>query len=130
MKMIRGGFCLLRMGSGMAVGVKGKEPLLCEFFCVVRDGWGSCIRADLLYRISNVTNDRVTLTTSLAARAVDWTDVAGSYEMDFGHKVATPQANPLKRGLLDGSYNKNSNSNVNISAGTPGLRKSIYTDHE
>ena len=113
----------------MAVGVRGKEPLLCELCCAIRHGWGFSVRADLLCRISNVTNDRLTLTTSLAARAVNWTDVAGSYEMDFGHKVAASQAHPLKRGLFDGSYDRNY-SNVNISAGTPGLRTNIYTDHE
>ena len=40
MKMMGGGSCLLLMGSGMAVGVRGKETLMCEFCSVVRDGLG------------------------------------------------------------------------------------------
>ena len=86
-------------------------------------GWGNDVRANLLYRISNFTNDRTTLTTSLAARAVSWADVAGSYEMDFGHEVPVTQAHRLKRSWLEGNYNRNHSSNFNLSAGTPGLRK-------
>ena len=118
------------MGPGIAVGARGKENLLCESCCVIGDGWGSELGADLFYRISNVTNDRVTLTTSLSARAVNWPEIAGSYEMDFGHEIPVPQAHRLKRGRLDGIYNRNHSSNFNISAGTQGLRKNIYTDHE
>ena len=87
---------------------------------------GSGVGADLLDRISNLTNDGATLTTSLAARAVNWTDVAGSYEMDFGHKVPMPQAGGLKRSFWEGNHT----SSFNISAGTQGLRSNIYTGHE
>ena len=114
----------------MAVGLRGKETLLCKFCCVIRDGWGFGVGANLLYRISTFTNDRTTLTTSLTARAVNWADVAGSYEMDFGHQSPVPQAHQLKRDWLDGNYNRNHSSNFSISAGTQGLRKNIYTNHE
>lgn len=126
MRFMEGGSYLLRMDSGMAVGVRDTDPLLCEFCCVIRDGWEFGVGADLLYRISDVTNDAVTFTTSLAARAVNWTDVAGSYDMDFGHKLPVPQPHRLKRGLLEGS----DTSSFNIKAGTPGLRRNIYTDQE
>ena len=110
----------------MAVGVRDRDPLLCEFCCVIRDGWEFGVGADLLCRISNVTNDADTFTTSLAARAVNWTDVAGSYEMDFGHTIPVPQAHRLERSLSEGS----NTSSLNIKAGTPGLRRNIYTDQE
>lgn len=93
--------------------------------------------------VSNITDDTATLTTSLAAKAVALSDVAGSYDLDLGHAVPTSQAHRLKRGLLsdidqDGEEISNSTSgsldqdinnfSVNISAGQQGQRLSVYTD--
>lgn len=94
---------------------------------------------DRVYSVSNITEDATTLTSSLAAQAVPWSEVAGSYDLDFGHAISIPQAHRLKqRGLwgdaghfLTGNLNDTSETiSFNISAGQQGQRTNIYTDSE
>lgn len=53
-------------------------------------------------RISNIREDTATLTTYLTAKIAPWSDVAGTYEMDFGKAIPFKQPNQLQtRGLWD-----------------------------
>ncbi|KAL9134514.1 MAG: hypothetical protein Q9175_004305 [Cornicularia normoerica] len=83
------------------------------------------------YIVSNITNNAATLTTYLAAQAVPWSDVAGSYELEFGHAVPVPHAHRLKRSVLEGNVNDTTTTfSFNISTGQPGQRTNIPTDSE
>ena len=59
----------------------------------------SLANADLVGSISNIIEDDATLTTSLTAQAVPWSDVAGSYELNFGHAMPALRSHRLKRGI-------------------------------
>ena len=100
--------------------------------------------------VSNITEDDATLTTSLAARMVPWSEVAGSYELNFGHAISIHQPKRLQdRGWWDdvenagndtenaaeaaldtagGSLNKSQSASFPISAGQPNQRTTIFTD--
>ncbi|CAF9942270.1 MAG: hypothetical protein ALECFALPRED_009642 [Alectoria fallacina] len=102
------------------------------------------------YIVSNITEDDVTLTTSLAARMVPWSEVAGSYELNFGHAISIHQHKHLRdrnwwdnvenagndtenaaEAALDtaeGNYNKSQSASFPISAGQPNQRTTIFTD--
>lgn len=89
--------------------------------------------ADLIDGISNITEATATLTTSLSAKAVPLSEVAGSYELGFGHVIPTKQARQLQdRGLLHdaikGETNDSSSANFPISKGQPNQRMNIFTD--
>lgn len=116
------------------------------------------INADLVDSVSNITEDTATLTTALAAQLVPWSQVAGSYEIEFGHATTTPQAHHLKRGLwtdaentgddaedagedvenagrnvlnaTEGNFNKSESASSSISAGHQNQRTTIFTDSE
>jgi hypothetical protein len=52
--------------------------------------------------ISKVTEDTATLTTHLAAKLAPWSDVAGTYDLDFGQNNPYPHPQRLKeRGWPD-----------------------------
>lgn len=106
--------------------------------------------ADMVDSVSNITEDDVTLTTSLAARMVPWSEVAGSYELNFGHAISIHQHKHLRdrnwwdnvenagndtenaaEAALDtaeGNYNKSQSASFPISAGQPNQRTTIFTD--
>ena len=99
--------------------------------------------ADMVNSISNITDDTTTLTTTLAAKAVSLSDVAGSYELDFGH--ATPKQQPRQlqsRGMWEdtenagqeafnatkGDLNGTPSASFPLSARQPNQRMNIFTD--
>lgn len=57
----------------------------------------------ILYSISNVTNDEVSLITTLAAKTAPWSEIAGTFDMNFGSTVVAPGATRrlLVRGFFD-----------------------------
>lgn len=99
---------------------------------------------DLDDSVSNITDDTTMLTTSLAAKPVAWSDVAGSYELAFGHAVPVSQTRRLKRGFLSdidtvankvqsatkGDYNKTKSASLRLDAGHQNQRVNIFTDHK
>ena len=100
-------------------------------------------KTDLEDSVSNISDDTATLTTSLAAKAIALSDVAGSYDLDVGHAIPVSQAHRLKRGLFNdidhdgeeifnstsGNLDKDINSfSVNVSAGHQGQRFSVFND--
>lgn len=88
--------------------------------------------ADLFGRVSNITDDAASLTTSLAAEAAPWSDVAASYDATIGQAGPIPHAARLKRSLLDdlkGNFDKSFKSvSFNIGAGQKNQRRNIYTN--
>lgn len=98
---------------------------------------------DMVNSISNITDDTTTLTTTLTAKAVPFSDVVSSYELDFGH--ATPRQQPRQlqgRGMWEetenagqkafnatkGDFNDSPSANFPLSAGQPNQRMNIFTD--
>ena len=56
--------------------------------------------ANFALRISNIREDTATLTTYLTAQPAPWSDVAGTYDMDFGKAIPFTRPNHLQsRGL-------------------------------
>ena len=124
--------------------------------------WWWRVRAMLLTfgdRISNITYDTAQKTTSLSANITPWSEVAGSYTLEFGHTIPTAPADRLKRSILGsienageaalnategdldnidndisnaakGDWDKGWNKSLSISAGTPNQRENIWTDTE
>ncbi len=53
-----------------------------------------------MFRISKIIEDVATSTTYLTAQPVPWSDVAGTYDMDFGKAIPFTRPNHLQsRGL-------------------------------
>ncbi|KAL8832721.1 MAG: hypothetical protein Q9170_004765 [Blastenia crenularia] len=51
------------------------------------------------YLITNIQEDPAKLTTFLTAQLAPWSDVAGTYDLDFGRAVTSPKAS-RRRGLI------------------------------
>ena len=83
--------------------------------------------ADLVYSISNITDDAATLTTSLAAEAVPWSEVARSYDLTFGQATPVLQPDRLKRDVHEHDFKSVS---FNVSAGHQDQRFNIYNNLE
>ena len=106
-------------------------------------------------RISNVTSDADTKIISLVAKAVPWSEVAGTYTLDFGHALPAVSADRSKRNWVDklkkdgqellnttadighdvsnavqGDLNKSMSESFSISAGSPGQRDNLVADTE
>ncbi|KAL2038815.1 hypothetical protein N7G274_008573 [Stereocaulon virgatum] len=87
------------------------------------------------YFISNITEDNATLTTHLAAKPAPWSDVAGTYDLEFGQTHPYPNSQRLKeRDLIsDGlnaaklSFDKSVSVSVPVNVGQQGQRTNIYT---
>ncbi|KAF6235168.1 hypothetical protein HO173_006797 [Letharia columbiana] len=95
------------------------------------------------YVISNITDDTATLNLSLAAQAVPWSDVGGSYELDFGHAIPIRQPQQLQGrswwdnaknagndalNATEGNLDETKNASLLLSAGQQNKRTTIYTD--
>lgn len=97
-----------------------------------------------LYRISKVAEDVVNLTTYLTAQIAPWSDVARSYDMDFGHAMLLRGSQPSKRGLggnivnvgkdilntVEGNADLTKSVAFDVSVGQRGKKKNIYTDSD
>ena len=57
-------------------------------------------KTDISSRISNIREDTTTLTTYLTAQNAPWSDVAGTYDLDFGKAIPFQRPGRLQtRGL-------------------------------
>ncbi|KAL9026335.1 MAG: hypothetical protein Q9196_004985 [Gyalolechia fulgens] len=52
------------------------------------------------YRITQIREDAAKLTTFLTAQKVPWSDIAGTYDLDFGRAIISSK-NPQRQGLSD-----------------------------
>lgn len=86
------------------------------------------------YLISKITEDGSTSTTYLTSQAAPWSDIAATYDLDFGQTSLYTQTSQLKkRGLisdLEGNFNESKSVTFDISTGTKGQVSSIYSDSE
>ena len=99
-------------------------------------------QADFPISISKVTQDTKHLITLLAAQPAPWSEVAGSYELNFGRLGTQPTSQTSKRGLFDdikngiegvgkaitGSADIDPSVSFDTTAGTPGKVTNIFTD--
>lgn len=87
------------------------------------------------HRITGIRDDAATLTTYLTAQPAAWSDVAGTYDLDFG-RAAMPRPGPQRRGLFDflgdasdfllhGDIDLDKSANFPTVLGTPGQNHSI-----
>lgn len=112
-----------------------RGSLMCQYF-MVPDVDVLLGDTDRVYSVSNITEDATTLTSSLAAQAVPWSEVAGSYDLNFGHAIPAPHLRQLHdRGLLGdvinttkGDYNNSKSANFPIKAGQQKQPMNILTD--
>ena len=76
-------------------------------------------RLKLDCRINSIKEDPSTLTTFLAAEKAPWSDIGGSYEVDFGHTMA-PRGNVERRGWWDelkGNFDVTKEKDFDVSIG-------------
>lgn len=107
----------------MDVDPRIRGRLICQYmlFNIMR----FTARADLVNSVSNITDDATTFTTSLAAQAVPWSEVAHSYDLTFGQAAPVFQDQLVKRGVHTHEFKS---VNFNVGAGQQGQRFNIYTD--
>lgn len=75
-------------------------------------------------RITNIQEDEGKLTTFLTAEKAPWSDIAGTYDLDFGRAIQPKKAS-RRRGLLDRITNAVSNTGDFILNGNADFSKSI-----
>lgn len=86
--------------------------------------------------ITKVTEDEPNYTTYLTAQTAPFSDVASTYDLDFGHITPYQQTSRIKeRGLLGavscvvtGSCDESRSVTFDVSAGTKGKVSNIYSD--
>ncbi|KAL6718213.1 hypothetical protein ACLMJK_004301 [Lecanora helva] len=94
------------------------------------------------YLISQILEDLPKLTTHLIARTTPWSDIAGTYDLDFGRVI--PYANPRlkERGIwgdivnigkdvlnaAESNTDLSKSVNFNVNVGYQGQKTNIYTD--
>ena len=90
--------------------------------------------ADTWYSISKITEDDSTSTTYLTSQPAPWSDIAATYDLDFGQTSLYKQTSQLKkRGLigdLEGDFDESKSVTFDVSVGTQGAISSIYSDSE
>ncbi|KAI4263395.1 MAG: hypothetical protein L6R42_001455 [Xanthoria sp. 1 TBL-2021] len=95
------------------------------------------------YLITDIREDAAKLTTYLTAQPAAWSDVAGTYDLDFG-KAAMPRPGPQRRGLGDvidsvhrkigdaidslGNYDFDKSARFPTAIGTPGQNHPIFNN--
>lgn len=94
-------------------------------------------------RVSKVTEDSADLTIRMTTTVAEWSDVAGTYDLDFGKAMPRDPAQKLKhrglwgdivdvgRGALDaaqGNADVDKDVTFNVAVGQPGKKTNIYTD--
>lgn len=86
-----------------------------------------------LYSISKITEDQSTYTTYLTAEIAAWSDVAGTYDLDFGQitpyqQTSGVQERGLGKCLFSGSCDESKSVTFEVAAGTKGKVSNIYSD--
>ncbi|KAI4242847.1 MAG: hypothetical protein LQ352_007157, partial [Teloschistes flavicans] len=79
------------------------------------------------YLITKVEEDEAKLTTHLTAAKAPWSDVARSYDLDFGRAIATKNAHQRRgffgtiKDTLSGDVDKSQSVSFPLNVGTPGV---------
>lgn len=97
------------------------------------------------YLISRITEDTAAFTTHLAAQVAPWSDVAGTYDLDFGQAIPYQKPQSLRersswgdivnlgKDVLDaatGSADLSKTVKFPMNIGQQGQRTNIYTDYK
>ncbi|KAL8851804.1 MAG: hypothetical protein Q9221_003318 [Calogaya cf. arnoldii] len=95
------------------------------------------------YKVSSVTEDSADLTISMRTSETEWSEVAGSYDLDFGRMI--PQASKLKprgfwgditgvgKDVLDaatGKIDETRSVTFGVNVGNPGQKSLIFKDQQ
>ncbi|KAL8633735.1 hypothetical protein Q9189_000471 [Teloschistes chrysophthalmus] len=84
------------------------------------------------YLITKVEEDEAKLTTHLTAQKAPWSEIAGSYDLDFGRAIPTNKT-VQRRGLgffkdlLTGDSDTSKSASFPLSVGTPGVSTAIVS---
>lgn len=94
-------------------------------------------------RVSTVTEDAADLTISMATTITQWSEVAGTYDLDFGKAAVRQPSQKVRprgfwgdivnvgKGALEaaqGNADISKSVNFAVSVGQPGQKTNIYTD--
>lgn len=90
------------------------------------------------YSITKITEDESTSTTHLTSQTAPWSDIAASYDLDFGQTSLYKQTSQLKkrlsnRGIVDdllGNFDESKSVTIDVTSGTKGQVSSIYKNNE
>ena len=97
------------------------------------------------FRVSSVKEDAADLTISMATKATEWSEVAGSYDLDFGKAIPHKPSPNLKprgfwgdivnvgEGALDavqGNTDISKSVTFDVDVGNSGQKTNIYTDNK
>lgn len=99
------------------------------------------------YSITKITEDESTSTTHLTSQTAPWSDIAGTYDLDFGQTSLYKPTSQLKKrfsfgelgsGLLGGglgndllgNFKESKSVTFDVSTGTKGQVSSIYSNNE
>ncbi|KAL9577879.1 MAG: hypothetical protein Q9212_006082 [Teloschistes hypoglaucus] len=81
------------------------------------------------YLITKVEEDEATLTTHLTAEKAPWSEIAGSYDLDFGKAIPTNK--PVQRrglfNILAGNKDTSKSVSFPLNVGTPGVTTAIVS---
>lgn len=98
-----------------------------------------------LLSISKITEDSTTLTTYLNAQTAPWSDIAGTYDLDFGQAIPYQKPQQIRERSLwgdiknvgkdvlntaEGNVDLSKSVTFDVSVGQQGQRTNIYTDSE
>ncbi|KAL8766266.1 MAG: hypothetical protein Q9194_006308 [Teloschistes cf. exilis] len=81
------------------------------------------------YLITKVQENEATLTTNLTAQKAPWSEIAGSYDLDFGRAIPTNKTIE-RRGFFDilsGDSDTSKSASFPLSVGTPGVTTAIVS---
>ena len=73
----------------------------------------------------------MTLTTYLAAEPAPWSEVAGSYDLDYGHLVAPPNRLQRRGNILDwakGNIDIDKSVDFDANWGEPNKKQTLWHD--
>ena len=90
------------------------------------------------YSITKITEDESTSTTHLTSQTAPWSDIAGTYDLDFGQtSLYKPTSQLKKRSIfgdlgndLLGNFKESKSVTFDVSTGTKGQVSSIYSNNE
>ena len=90
------------------------------------------------YSITKITEDESTSTTHLTSQTAPWSDIAATYDLDFGQTSLYKQTSQLKkrlsnRGIGDnllGNFDESKSVTIDVTSGTKGQISSIYKNNE
>ena len=93
---------------------------------------------DVWYSITKITEDESTSTTHLTSQTAPWSDIAGTYDLDFGQTSLYKPTSQLKKRFsfgslgndLLGNFKESKSVTFDVSTGTKGQVSSIYSNKE